>query len=752
MGKLQLRRGDKTDLPNPLDNGEMGWADDTRQLYIGNGVANQNLFVAGAPTTADTYIYAATSTYGGDTVANGRTGLLIESGTTTHTDGSNLRNDNAAFTAALVGMTVYNSTDGTWAKITAYVSPTVITLSHAIMAAAEAYVINSSLSLIQEAFDATETPFKANFTIRCSAGTFSDSLTCIGKTAGANKTVTIQGNSGTTTFSAKIYIRQRLFLNLITFTNKVFTYYGADVDWTLCTTTAPSKLYVYSGSANRLNSETYIIGNDSQGVTNIAATVTKGYTMYVASSTFGGSTGGDGLEITSGSATSTSANNLVDTAASFDSTMVGKTIYNSTDDTWAKVNSVTNGTTLALSVDIMASGEAYVMADAISTITLAVEAIPGQYNCDTTIKVSGETFREQVTVEGKTPSGAFQLYFYGTMVFTLAGTFTSLPAHLAANGEGSWGTWADTARNFTTSSGTPNTGGYVGYLLRTTTASQTMERIIDALPSATTGRICGVWSKYSAGVSSADIPAKDAAYTIWNFGTRVTGAEAGADTTAVRDYGFNIKAKGVTIKNFLVNYTVTDAIRFSAGSVDNNVLGCMIHDVTTTGVGGGGIRLVSGSSAIRIAGNWIYSNVTSSRAIRNEGYITSIDNNRVGIVLNSSIECSNGGVILTIFACGIYNSSTSAVNSTFGGTIFLRTCCFIYATSAGNGFNANYNSIAFSSTATVIGTLAQTEIKNSSAYGCRITDLSRGVASGFTYTTNTSGTYSADAATFGYVS
>jgi len=325
-------------------------------------VANQNLFVAGAASTSDVSIYAATSTYGGDTVANGRTGLAIESGTTTHTSANKLRNDNATFTSALLGMTVYNSTDGTWAKIDAVDSATVLSLSHDIMAASEAYTIASSCSLIQEAFDATETPFKANFTIRCSAGTFSDSLTAIGKTAGANKTVTIQGNSGTTTLSAKIYIRQRLFLNTLTFTNKVFAYYGADVDWTSCTTTAPSMLYVYTGSANRLNSGTYICGNDPQGVTNIAATVTRGYTMYVASSTFGGTVGGDGLQITSGTATSTSANNLVDTAASFTSDMAGKTIYNSTDETWAKINSVTNSTTLSeKSVAMLCSPSRYIV-------------------------------------------------------------------------------------------------------------------------------------------------------------------------------------------------------------------------------------------------------------------------------------------------------------------------------------------------------------------------------------------------------
>lgn len=61
-------------------------------------------------------------------------------------------------------------------------------------------------------------------------------------------------------------------------------------------------------------------------------------------------------------ATSTSSNNLVDANADFTGTVkVGYIAFNRTDKTSAKITAVTNATTLALSDDIFASGEEYVI-------------------------------------------------------------------------------------------------------------------------------------------------------------------------------------------------------------------------------------------------------------------------------------------------------------------------------------------------------------------------------------------------------
>ena len=64
----------------------------------------------------------------------------------------------------------------------------------------------------------------------------------------------------------------------------------------------------------------------------------------------------------SGTATSTTANKLVDTAGQFTANVkVGDIVSNTTDNTTANVTAIDSNTQLSLSADIMASGEAYVI-------------------------------------------------------------------------------------------------------------------------------------------------------------------------------------------------------------------------------------------------------------------------------------------------------------------------------------------------------------------------------------------------------
>ena len=63
----------------------------------------------------------------------------------------------------------------------------------------------------------------------------------------------------------------------------------------------------------------------------------------------------------SGTTDGVDTNKLVDSAASFDSNVLGYIVYNTTDNTSAYVTGVDSATQLNLSADIMASGENYVL-------------------------------------------------------------------------------------------------------------------------------------------------------------------------------------------------------------------------------------------------------------------------------------------------------------------------------------------------------------------------------------------------------
>ena len=144
--------------------------------------------------------------------------------------------------------------------------------------------------------------------------------------------------------------------------------------------------------------------------------ITPDYTLYVTTATLGGvAVTNDGLQISDGSATSTSANKLVDTAATFTTAKHnGMTVYNSTDDTWAKVSAVDDANTLSLNVDIMASGESYVVVAAKTLAQEAIDSVSGKVFSNVEVKMSDDTFAEAITIKGKRPTGDYNITIKGT--------------------------------------------------------------------------------------------------------------------------------------------------------------------------------------------------------------------------------------------------------------------------------------------------------------------------------------------------
>ena len=95
------------------------------------------------------------------------------------------------------------------------------------------------------------------------------------------------------------------------------------------------------------------------------------------------------IESRYGTASSTLANNLVDaTKSQFLSTdpTNEKVIYNSTDHTWAVVETYTDATTLALSKDIMASGESYRIFNKRCTNNRQINISSDSYNSSTGLR------------------------------------------------------------------------------------------------------------------------------------------------------------------------------------------------------------------------------------------------------------------------------------------------------------------------------------------------------------------------------
>ena len=423
---INFRRGTSADrFITTLGAGEPGWDTDTKKLYIGDGTTPGGIPIGGAPESTDYIFYVASSTYGGTA---GGTGRALKTGVATGTTANKLVDSGGGFaTAKHLNKTLYNTTNKSWAKITAVDSATQCSLSANIMTSGEGYVIADAVSTLAAAWALIPSPYFANITLLFTPETFSGDAEITGRIAAGSYLITLSCSGGITTFSGAITVRQKAkFLgqsapNPMKFSGKVHARGGADITWDLCETTGKGRLYIYDTALNLIQNSTITVGNDPKNITKLNSTVNIGYTLYVASSTYGGSdTTGDGLTITSGTATSTMANKLVDSAASFTSEVAAMAIYNSTDGTWAKVNAVDSATQLSLSADIMANGEAYVISKAFATVQKAIDTIPGVVNCNTAVKVTPETFAENVIIQGKRTSGSYYINLDGTLTNTVS--------------------------------------------------------------------------------------------------------------------------------------------------------------------------------------------------------------------------------------------------------------------------------------------------------------------------------------------
>ena len=145
----------------------------------------------------------------------------------------------------------------------------------------------------------------------------------------------------------------------------------------------------------------------------------------------------------SGTATATTASHLIDTTNSqFESGDVGKTVYNATDKTTAKITAYTSASDVTLDTDIMASDESYYIFDTdcisakevdISDIEDLIEVEYAEYPTrqdprdKRNVEEIGDIIRIKVTA---TPDDGDEIFLYCRKVHTLTESSSSLKPQL----------------------------------------------------------------------------------------------------------------------------------------------------------------------------------------------------------------------------------------------------------------------------------------------------------------------------------
>lgn len=209
--------------------------------------------------------------------------------------------------------------------------------------------------------------------------------------------------------------------------------------------------------------------------------------------------------------------------------------------------------------------------DAYATIQYAIDQLPALLLGNVTINVASGTYREQVTIRGKTFAGNYALTITGATTVQAGFPQTATAgANPAGNGSAGYGTIT-----LGTASWTVN--AYRNMLVEITGGTGSGQIYPIHTNSATVITIVGRWSTP---------PDNTSVFRVLDWGTRVTGSNGGADTTPVRDYVFRVaNQRGLTLNYLRCNYAVNGGILAEAASQLPSITYCNISNNTGYGVG-----------------------------------------------------------------------------------------------------------------------------------------------------------------------
>lgn len=190
-------------------------------------------------------------------------------------------------------------------------------------------------------------------------------------------------------------------------------------------------------------------------------------------------------------------------------------------------------------------------ANAYKTWQYAYDQIPPIFTGYVYINVAGQSFYEQLTCQGKTAGGNFEIILQGTLAIS-AGPFTiSARANGAGNGKAGFGTL--------TTTGMTNQAHHQQILVFNTGALAGQQFVI--FDNTTT--VLTIVGRFTT------LPAVNDTFSTYTFGTVLSGASSGSPTTPVRDFGIRLLngQRSIRVKNIQAQYISTSTTATIQGCI-----------------------------------------------------------------------------------------------------------------------------------------------------------------------------------------
>lgn len=289
---------------------------------------------------------------------------------------------------------------------------------------------------------------------------------------------------------------------------------------------------------------------------------------------------------------------------------------------------------------------------AYATLQYAINQLPGMLNGNVTINVAGNTesspriYREAVTIQGKTFTGAFALTITGgteTRVAAKIGTLSA--ANGAGNGADGFGTLTDAGAAWT--------------------VNEHRERFVEITSGTGAGQVRAIHSNTATQLTIVGrwdiVPTSGSDFKIFALAARITGANAGAETTPVRQFAVKLVGqKSVVLDRLKIDYAGLDFTDDNRACVlVNEQSSCTAQYCWLQGSLSLGNMIGSGSSIVLVSDCVIRDGAYAGLRFTTNTYVTDVRRCRIRDCTSYGVD-SSGGAVFGVRDCHINPTANGA--------------------------------------------------------------------------------------------
>jgi hypothetical protein len=356
-------------------------------------------------------------------------------------------------------------------------------------------------------------------------------------------------------------------------------------------------------------------------------------------------------------------------------------------------------------------------AAAYRTIAYVLDQVPPLLFGAVTVNLGAGTYRELVTIRGKYFTGDYSLTLKSAVTVDYSNTAPTAAANGAGSGSAGYGTLTKTGANL-------GVNGHRDKFLEITAGTGAGQLRVIHANTADTWTIAGRW---------ATVPDGTSAFRVRSPASRITGANAGAETTAVRANAVRVLGgqPAVVLDGLRLDYGSAVAVEVAGAGSACTLRGCQ--------VAGGVYNVNVQDYAVCTLESCALGPATTNLLLQRGGVVPEALRCRLSGSLNgNALYCVTGALLARLAESYIGGATYYGLSARFFGTAVLHGYVEVDACGA-SAVNADHGGLVV--TDFDYGGAATNRMLNNNGWGATATPAGTITGcSGWTYSGNTAGT------------